>query len=93
MSITSEADWKGLLEIGRVVRLTLDALEQHTRAGVSTAELDQVAAQLFATQEARSDPTMVYGFPTVQTKDGNLSARYEHTVVITRDRPVLVTSA
>ncbi len=49
MSITSEADWKGLREIGRVVRLTLDALEQHAQAGVSTAELDEVAAQVFAT--------------------------------------------
>jgi hypothetical protein len=27
MSIESEADWKGLLAVGRIVRLTLDALE------------------------------------------------------------------
>lgn len=63
MSITSEADWKGLREIGCVVRLTLDALEQHAQVGVSTAELDHVAAQVFATQGARSAPAMVYGFP------------------------------
>ena len=63
MSITSEADWKGLREIGRVVRLTLDALEQHAQAGVTTAELDQLAAQVFAAQGARSAPTIVYGFP------------------------------
>ena len=63
MSITSEADWKGLREIGRVVRLTLDALERHVQAGVTTAELDQVAAQIFAAQGARSAPAMVYGFP------------------------------
>ncbi len=30
---------------------------------------------------------------TVRTKDGSLSAHYEHTVVITRDRPVLLTAA
>ena len=46
MSIKSRADWKGLREVGRVVRLTLDALEQHAHAGVSTAELDRVAAQV-----------------------------------------------
>ena len=63
MSITSEADWKGLREIGRVVRLTLDALELHVQAGVTTAELDHVAAQIFAAQGARSAPAMVYGFP------------------------------
>jgi methionyl aminopeptidase len=63
MSITSEADWKGLREVGRVVRLTLDALEQHAQAGVTTAELDQVAAQIFVAHGARSAPAMVYGFP------------------------------
>ena len=56
MSITSEADWKGLREIGRVVRLTLDELERHVQVGVSTAELDQVAAQIFAAHGARSAP-------------------------------------
>jgi methionyl aminopeptidase len=63
MSITSEADWKGLREIGRVVRLTLDALEKHAQAGVSTAELDEVAARVFAIHGGRSAPAMVYGFP------------------------------
>jgi len=63
MSITSEADWKGLREIGRVVRLTLDALERQVQAGVSTGELDQVAAQIFAANGACSAPAMVYGFP------------------------------
>ncbi len=63
MSITSEADWKGLCEVGRIVRLALDALERHAQAGVSTAELDQVARQIFANHGARSAPAMVYGFP------------------------------
>jgi methionyl aminopeptidase len=63
MSIKSRADWKGLREVGRVVRLTLDALEQHAHAGVSTAELDRVAAQVFAAHGARSAPALVYGFP------------------------------
>ena len=30
---------------------------------------------------------------TVRTSDGSLSAHYEHTIVITRDRAVLLTAA
>jgi methionyl aminopeptidase len=29
---------------------------------------------------------------TIRTKDGSLSAHYEHTLVITGDRPVLLTA-
>ena len=57
------ADWEGLAEVGRITRLTLDALEAHVRPGVSTGELDDVAAGVFADEGARSAPAMVYGFP------------------------------
>ena len=30
---------------------------------------------------------------TIRTADGSLSAHYEHTLVITRDRPILLTAA
>jgi methionyl aminopeptidase len=63
MSIKSPADWKGLREAGRVVRLTLDALERGVRPGVSTAELDRVAAAVFEAHGARSAPALIYGFP------------------------------
>ena len=63
MSIESAADWEGVSEAARVTRLTLDALEQHVRAGVTTAELDAVAAGLFAAHGARSAPQLEYGFP------------------------------
>ena len=42
---------------------TLDALEQGVRAGVTTAELDGIAAALFRRRGARSAPALVYGFP------------------------------
>jgi hypothetical protein len=35
MSSGSDTDWAGLRDVARVVRLTLDALERHTRARVS----------------------------------------------------------
>jgi len=63
MSIESPADLVGLREVGRITRLTLDALEKHVRAGVSTASLDNVAARVFAVNGARSAPAVVYGFP------------------------------
>ena len=63
MSIESADDWKGLRRAGHIAHLTLEALEARVRPGVSTAELDAVAAQVFAAHGARSAPAMVYGFP------------------------------
>jgi methionyl aminopeptidase len=63
MSIETQADWAGLREVGRIVRLTLDALAAAVRPGVTTAELDRVAARVLARHGARSAPAMVYGFP------------------------------
>jgi methionyl aminopeptidase len=63
MSIESPADWKGLREAGRIVRLTLDALERSVQAGVTTADLDRVAAGVFEANGARSAPALVYRFP------------------------------
>lgn len=63
MSIESADDWKGLRRAGRIAHLTLDALEASVRPGVRTADLDAVAARLFATHGARSAPALVYGFP------------------------------
>jgi methionyl aminopeptidase len=63
MSITSETDWRGLKAAGRVVALTLDALARETRPGISTGELDRMAAAVFAEHGARSAPALVYGFP------------------------------
>jgi len=63
MSIESDVDWAGLREAGRVTRLTLDALEAGVREGVTTGELDGLAAAVLAEHGARSAPALVYGFP------------------------------
>jgi methionyl aminopeptidase len=63
MSIETAADLEGMKRAGRVTRLTLDALEANVRIGITTAELDAVAAKVFAIYGARSAPTLVYGFP------------------------------
>jgi methionyl aminopeptidase len=63
MSIESAADWRGMRAAAAVTRLTLDALEGQVRPGVTTAQLDSVAADLFAAHGARSAPRLEYGFP------------------------------
>jgi methionyl aminopeptidase len=63
MSITSEADWRGLREVGSVVQFTLDALERHTIPGITTGELDQIAKEIFDNNGTRSAPGLTYGFP------------------------------
>jgi methionyl aminopeptidase len=63
MSIKSESDWRGLRRAADVARETLDALEARVRAGVTTGELDRVAAAIFRKRGARSAPALVYGFP------------------------------
>jgi methionyl aminopeptidase len=63
MSIESIADWRGLRAASDIARLTLDTLEQHVHAGVTTGELDRKAADLFSAYGARSAPAFTYGFP------------------------------
>lgn len=63
MSIETARDLNGMKRAGHITRLTLDALEAHVDVGVTTAELDAVAATIFSKYGARSAPTLVYGFP------------------------------
>jgi methionyl aminopeptidase len=54
---------EGLRAAGRVVAETIDAMEAAVRPGVTTAELDEVAAQILARHGARSAPMLDYDFP------------------------------
>jgi methionyl aminopeptidase len=63
MSISSDADWAGLREVARIVRLTLDELERHARPGVATKALDRLAARISAEHGARSAPAVERQFP------------------------------
>jgi methionyl aminopeptidase len=63
MSIESSDDLDGMREAGRITTDTLDALQHHVAAGVTTADLDAVAAAVLAANHARSAPKLVYGFP------------------------------
>ena len=63
MSIGSPDELEGMRRAGHVTRLTLDALARQVRAGITTAQLDAVAAAMFEKHGARSAPAMVYRFP------------------------------
>ena len=65
MSIRSPRDLAGMRAAGRVVAITLEAMRSRVGAGVSTRELDQVAAEAFERFGARSAPQLVYDFPGV----------------------------
>src|SRR5262245_58816824 len=63
MSIGSLADLDALLRIGRIVGRALRELEAAVRAGVTTAELDDLAARALARRDARPTPKRTYRFP------------------------------
>lgn len=63
MSIRSQIEFHKLRAIGRIVRLTLDAMAQAVRPGITTAELDAIGARVLAEHGAESSPPKVYGFP------------------------------
>jgi methionyl aminopeptidase len=58
-------DLDGLRAAGLVVAETIDAMEAAVRPGVTTKELDDVAAEVFARHGARSAPQLDYDFPGV----------------------------
>jgi methionyl aminopeptidase len=63
MSIDTPADLAGLKRAGAVVAATLRELRRHVRPGITTRELDDVAARVFARHGARSGPILTYDFP------------------------------
>lgn len=65
MSIESAADLAEMRRVGRVVALTIAAMKAAVRVGMTTAELDGVAAATFRRFSARSAPQFTYGFPGV----------------------------
>jgi methionyl aminopeptidase len=63
MSIDSEEDLRGMEAAGAAVADTLRELRALVRPGVTTGELDGVAAETLARHGARSAPRLVYDFP------------------------------
>jgi methionyl aminopeptidase len=65
MSIESAGDLAGMQRVGRVVALTIAEMKAAARTGMTTAQLDAVAANAFRRYGAQSAPQLAYGFPGV----------------------------
>jgi methionyl aminopeptidase len=63
MSIETAEELEALRAAGRVVADAIRAMRLNTRPGVSTGELDDIGARVFAKAGARSGPQLDYGFP------------------------------
>jgi methionyl aminopeptidase len=63
MSVETPDELRALQAAGRVVADTIRAMRRAVAPGVSTAELDAIAARIFARAGARSGPRLDYGFP------------------------------
>jgi methionyl aminopeptidase len=63
MSIESPNDLAGMKKVGRVVADVLDAMRRAIRPGLTTGELDGIAARWLALHGARSAPREEYQFP------------------------------
>jgi methionyl aminopeptidase len=65
MSVETPDELRALQAAGRVVAETIRAMRRAVAPGISTAELDLVAARVFDRAGARSGPQLDYGFPGV----------------------------
>ncbi len=63
MTITRDEQLEGLRRAGRVVAEVLAELEGHVEPGITTLELDALAAAALAARDAEAAPPIVYGFP------------------------------
>ncbi len=63
MSVDSPEQQDALRAAGQVVAQTIRAMRSAVRPGITTAELDAIAAREFARAGARSGPQLDYGFP------------------------------
>jgi methionyl aminopeptidase len=63
VSITTEEEMEGMRAAGALVARVLAALKEQVRPGVTTGELDALAARLIREHGAQSAPILVYNFP------------------------------
>lgn len=65
MHIVNDDDWLGMRAAGVAVHAALEAMRAAVAPGVTTADLDAVAARVMREHGARSAPQLVYDFPGV----------------------------
>jgi methionyl aminopeptidase len=65
VSINGPDELEGMQAAGAVVHLMLEAMRKEVRAGITTAELDELGAGVMRQHGAQSAPALVYQFPGV----------------------------
>ena len=65
MTVETPEDLRGLLRIGRVVGMTLRAMQEALRPGMTTGELDAIADAELRRHHARPAPRITLNFPGV----------------------------
>src|SRR4051812_25629138 len=63
MSVRTPEELEALRRAGRAVAATLREVSRRVRPGITTADLDTLAARVLARHGARPAPALVYGFP------------------------------
>jgi methionyl aminopeptidase len=63
MSVDTPEQLAGLKHAGRIVAETIRAMREAVAPGVSTRQLDAIAAEVFADAGARSGPILTYAYP------------------------------
>ncbi len=63
MSISTEAELKGITEISEIVASTLRQMREYASPGMSTKHLDNYGGDLLKRYGASSAPALTYGFP------------------------------
>jgi methionyl aminopeptidase len=84
VSINGPDELEGMRAAGRIVRHMLAAMTRAVRPGVTTAELDQVGAEVMKQHGAKSAPSLVYQFPGTSC----ISLNDEAVHGIPDDRPI-----
>ena len=63
MSITNHTELEGMQKISNAVAVTLKAMCEHAKPGISTKELDDFGGKLLEDIGAKSAPYLTYNFP------------------------------
>lgn len=65
MCIESTHDLEGLLEIGKIVALTLQTMSDQLQPGMTTKQLDMIGGNVLKRYGARPAPLLTYRFPGI----------------------------
>jgi methionyl aminopeptidase len=63
MTVRDAEQLEGLRRIGALIAASLAELSQSVRPGITTGELDDLAAEYFTSRGARSGPILTYDYP------------------------------